>query len=180
MFNLDGLPGRARRWQIALVARCHAGDKTTPMSVYFSQSLPPHLRRLVEADYPRFSAAEMARRRAAIENLLAEAEVDHLVFCGLNRTGSAVQWLTQWPVTAEAVGVLSPGKHDVLFVQYVNHAPLAREFATDAERVEWGGQSCIQKAVEALEQRGARPDRVGVIGPMTFEQHAVLAARFGK
>ena len=150
------------------------------MSVYFSQSLPPHLRRLVEADYPRFSPAEMARRRAAIENLLAEAEVDHLVFCGLNRTGSAVQWLTQWPVTAEAVGVLSPGKHDALFVQYVNHAPLAREFATDAERVEWGGQSCIQKAVDTLEQRRAQPDRVGVIGPMTFEQHAVLAARFGK
>jgi len=150
------------------------------MSVYFSQSLPPHLRRLVEADYPRFSPAEMARRRAAIENLLAEAEVDHLVFCGLNRTGSAVQWLTQWPVTAEAVGVLSPGKHDALFVQYVNHAPLAREFATDAERVEWGGQSCIQKAVDTLELRRAQPDRVGVIGPMTFEQHAVLAARFGK
>ena len=150
------------------------------MSVYFSQSLPPHLRRLVEADYPRFSPAEMARRRAAIENLLAEAEVDHLVFCGLNRTGSAVQWLTQWPVTAEAVGVLSPGQHDALFVQYVNHAPLAREFATDAERVEWGGQSCIQKAVDTLEQRRAQPDRVGVIGPMTFEQHAVLAARFGK
>ena len=150
------------------------------MSVYFSQSLPPHLRRLVEADYPRFSPAEMARRRVAIENLLAEAEVDHLVFCGLNRTGSAVQWLTQWPVTAEAVGVLSPGQHDALFVQYVNHAPLAREFATDAERVEWGGQSCIQKAVDTLEQRRAQPDRVGVIGPMTFEQHAVLAARFGK
>jgi len=150
------------------------------MSVYFSQSLPPHLRRLVEADYPRFSPAEMARRRAAIENLLAEAEVDHLVFCGLNRTGSAVQWLTQWPVTAEAVGVLSPGQHDALFVQYVNHAPLAREFATDAERVEWGGQSCIQKAVDTLELRRAQPDRVGVIGPMTFEQHAVLAARFGK
>jgi Xaa-Pro aminopeptidase len=150
------------------------------MQVYFSQSLPPHLRRLVEIEYPRFSDVEMTRRRAAVEGLLAEAELEHLVFCGLNRTGSAVQWLTQWPVTAEAVGVLSPGKPDCLFVQYVNHAPLARELARDADRVEWGGESSIAKAVEVLKQRGARRDRVGVIGPMTFEQHAVLAASFGK
>src|SRR5215468_2409257 len=174
MFNLDGLPGRARRWQIALVARCHTGDKTTPMSVYFSQSLPPHLRRLVEADYPRFSAAEMARRRAAIENLLAEAEVDHLVFCGYNRTGSAVQWLTQWPVTTEAIGVFSPGKPDALFVQYVNHAPLARRIADKAETVQWGGESSIKKVIAVLEQRGAAADKVAVIGPMHFEQHAAL------
>jgi Xaa-Pro dipeptidase len=150
------------------------------MPVYFSQSLPPHLRRIVEAEYPRFSDAEMARRRAAIEALLAEAEVDHLVFCGLNRAGSVVQWLTQWPATAEAVGVLSPGKPDALFVQYVNHAVLARELADQAERVEWGGESSIAKAIEVLAERGARRDRVGVIGPLTFEQHAPLAARFGK
>ena len=75
----------------------------------FTASLPPALCRIVEAEYPRYSDAEMARRRAAVAALMAEAGADHLVFCGLNRTGSAVQWLTQWPVTAEAVGVLSPG-----------------------------------------------------------------------
>src|SRR5262249_42554211 len=26
---------------------------------------------------------------------------------------------------------------------------------------------------------GGRPDRIGVVGPLTFEQHAPLAARFG-
>jgi hypothetical protein len=146
----------------------------------FSTALPPRLRRIAEADYPRFSDGEMARRRAAIEALLAEADVDHLVFYGANRAGSAVQWLTQWPVTAEAVGVLSPGLPDALFVQYVNHAPLARRLADRAERVEWGGESSIRKAVEVLEQRGARADRVGVIGPLPFEQHGALAARFGR
>jgi Xaa-Pro aminopeptidase len=150
------------------------------MPVYFSQSLPPHLRRIVEVEYPRFSDAEMARRRAAVENLLAVAELEHLVFCGLNRAGSAVQWLTQWPATAEAVGVFSPGRPDALFVQYVNHAVLARELADQAERVEWGGESSIVKAIEVLSERGARADRIGVIGPLTFEQHAPLAARFGK
>jgi len=150
------------------------------MQVYFSQALPPHLRRLVEIEYPRLSDTEMTRRRAAIDDLLAETGLEHLVFCGLNRTGSVVQWLTQWPVTAEAVGVFTPGQADCLFVQYVNHAPLARELARDAERVEWGGESSIAKAVEVLQERGAHADRIGVIGPMTFEQHTVLAARFGK
>ena len=45
--------------------------------------------------------------------------------------------------------------------------------------VAWGGGSSIAAAVAALERRGARADRVGMIGPMTFEQHAMLTARFG-
>ena len=71
----------------------------------------------------------MARRRRAIEELLEEAGLDHLVFCGANRFGSAVQWLTGWPVTTEAVGVFTPGKPDAMFVQHVNHAPLAQQIA---------------------------------------------------
>jgi Xaa-Pro dipeptidase len=142
-------------------------------------TLPPHLARIVEAEYPRFSDAEMARRRAAIETLLAQTEADHLVFCGANRFGSVVQWLTQWPVTAEAVGVLTPGKRDALFVQYVNHAPQARILAGKAD-VAWGGESSIAAAIKVLEQRGARKDHVATIGPISAEQHAALLAKFGK
>jgi Xaa-Pro dipeptidase len=141
--------------------------------------LPPRLRRIVEAEYPRYSADEMSRRRAAIEAALAEAGCDHLVFCGANRAGSAVQWLTQWPVTVEAIGVLTPRERDALFVQWINHAPLARRLAPDAE-VAWGGESSIRAAVAVLEKRGAKENRVGVIGAMNFEQHAALAARLGK
>jgi Xaa-Pro dipeptidase len=155
------------------------------MSTHPSQSaqaraldLPAHLQALLEAEYPRFSAGEMARRRAAVEALLAEAGCDHLVFCGANRFGSAVQWLTGWPVTTEAVGVLTPGEPDALFVQHVNHAPLAQKIAS-AAAVAWGGGSSVGAAIAVLERRGARNDRVGVIGPLTFEQHAMLAARFG-
>jgi Xaa-Pro dipeptidase len=141
-------------------------------------ALPQRLRAIHEADYPRFSDAEMARRRAAIETLLDEAGLDHLVYCGANRFGSAVQWLTGWPVTAEAVGVFTPGNPDALFVQHVNHVPLARKLAAPAE-VAWGGGSSVGAAIAVLEQRAARAGRVGVIGPMSFEQHEKLAARFG-
>ncbi len=142
-------------------------------------TLPRHLARIVEAPYPRFSEPEMARRRAAVEELLARAECDHLVFCGANRFGSAVQWLTQWPVTAEAVGVMSPRERDALFVQYVNHAPQARLLADKAE-VAWGGESSIAAAIDALAKRGARETRVATLGPVNAEQHAALSARFGK
>jgi Xaa-Pro dipeptidase len=141
--------------------------------------LPDPLRRIVEAEYPRFSEAEMARRRRAVEALLAETECEHLVFCGANRFGSAVQWLTGWPVTAEAVGVLTPGGPDALFVQYHNHVPQARRLAKDAE-VAWSGQSSIRSAVAELEKRGATEDKVAVIGPLSADQHEVLTARFGK
>jgi Xaa-Pro aminopeptidase len=140
--------------------------------------LPPDLRAIHEADYPRFSDTEMARRRAAIASLLGECGLDHLVFCGANRFGSAVQWLTGWPVTAEAVGVFTAGLSDALFIQHVNHVPLAQRLAERAEVV-WGGGSSIEAAVAALERRGGQSGRVGVIGPMTFEQHEKLAARFG-
>jgi Xaa-Pro aminopeptidase len=142
-------------------------------------ALPPNLRRIADADIPRFSGGEMARRRALVEAAMAEAGAEHLVFCGYNRAGSSVQWLTQWPVTSEALGVFTPDRPDALFVQYVNHAPLARRFAVAAEIVEWGGESSIVKVVETLQRRGARAGRVGVIGPMPFEQHAALAAKFG-
>src|SRR5258707_12492798 len=120
-----------------------------------------HLRPIIDAEYPRFSTAEMARRRGAVEALLAEAGCDHLVFCGANRFGSAVQWLTGWPVTAEAVGVLAPAKPDALFIQHINHVPLARWLADQAE-VAWGGGSSIAAAIGVLEHRAARAARVGV------------------
>ena len=141
-------------------------------------TLSPQLAGIVAAEIPRFSDGETARRRAGVEALLAQAECDHLIFCGLNRFGSAVQWLTQWPVTAEAVGVLTPRERDALFVQYVNHAPQARIVADKAD-VNWGGESGIAAAVAVLAKRGARQNRVATIGPLSAEQHAALSAKFG-
>ncbi len=137
------------------------------------------LRAVAEAEFPRFSDTEMARRRRAVEAALAEAECAHLIFCGANRFGSAVQWLSGWPVTTEAVGVLSPGKRDALFVQYHNHVPQARRLAKDAD-VAWGAQSSIREATAELERRGATSGKVAFIGPLSAEQHEVLAVRFGK
>ena len=140
--------------------------------------LPPHLQSIVDAEYPRFSSAEMARHRAAVETLLREAQCDHLVFCGAQRFGSIVQYLTRWPVTAEAVGVFTPGKRDALFVQWINHEPQCAIIAEDAD-VAWGGESSMAAAIAVLEKRGARKDRVAYIGPLRATQYLALADKFG-
>jgi Xaa-Pro aminopeptidase len=56
--------------------------------------------------------------------------------------------------------------------------PLAKRLAAPAE-VAWGGGSSIVAAVAALERRAKRAGKVGVIGPLTFEQHAVVTAKLG-
>ncbi|HUZ74305.1 MAG TPA: M24 family metallopeptidase [Stellaceae bacterium] len=141
-------------------------------------ALPPDLAAIMAAPYPRFSAAEMTRRRAAVASAMDEAEIDHLVIYGANRAGGIIQWLTQWPITTEAVGIVTPGTRDIMFIQYYNHLAQARRLAE--AQVEWGEQSAIGCGIAALEQRGARHDRVGVIGPMGFRAHQALADRFGR
>lgn len=141
--------------------------------------LPQHLRPLLEADYPRFSDMEMSRRRSAMADVMAARGIDHLVFYGASWTGSAVQWLTQWPVTTECAGIFTPGRRDSLFVHYYNHLPLARRLASEAD-VNWGGPSTLGHVVEELKSRGARGGRIGLVGPLGHEGYDLLRKAFGK
>ena len=134
------------------------------------------LREILDEPFPRFSDAEMRRRRQAVETVMAAADVRHLLLCGAGFRGSAVPWLTHWPVTTEAVGVLTPGEKDALFVQYYNHVPMATRLATDAD-VQWGGASTIESVAHELERRGAAGQRIGVFGPLGFTQRDALADR---
>ncbi len=134
------------------------------------------LRAILDEPFPRFSDAEMRRRRRAVEAVMAAADVRHLLLCGAGFRGSAVPWLTHWPVTTEVVGVLTPGEKDALFVQYYNHVPMATRLATEAD-VHWGGASTIASVAEELERRGAVGQRIGVFGPLGFTQRDALADR---
>lgn len=141
--------------------------------------LPQRLQPILDAEYPRFSDAEMRRRRQAMADVMAARNVDHLVFYGANWTGSAVQWLTQWPVTTECAGVFTPGRRDRMFIHYYNHLPLARRMAREAD-VDWGGSSTLGKVAEELSRRGAQGGRIGLVGPLGHEGFAVLKRAFGK
>ena len=126
------------------------------------------------APYPRFSDAEMARRRGVLAAEMEAAGVEHAVVYGANRSGSAVGWLTRWPVTREALAVVTPGERDLLLVNFYNHAPNARRIATEAE-VRWAGPRPMAAAIDELSGRGARGERVAVIGPLGYRPYAALA-----
>lgn len=145
----------------------------------YPPELPAPLRAIMEAPYPRFSAAEMERRRRMIFDLMSAAGVDHLLLYGVNRSGNAIQYLTHWPTTAEAACVISSSMRDKLYVQYHNHVALARRIAHNAD-VEWAGDFGIGAAIAALERHGAKKDRVGLIGPMGYRLHDQLVQRFGR
>jgi Xaa-Pro dipeptidase len=140
--------------------------------------LDARLMTIIEAEYPRFSATEMSRRRKLIEQAMLDCGVDHLLVYGAGFRGGAVHWVSDWHTTYEAMLVVTAGKSDTLFVQFYNHLPLARKMmpATD---VRWGGEQTIKSVIGELETRGAKPDRVGVMGALPIGNHKSLAVKFG-
>jgi Xaa-Pro dipeptidase len=132
----------------------------------------------------------MARRREALTDLLREHGTDQALVYGFDRSGSAVEWLTGWPVTREAALLLRPGQRDLLFVCFNNHVPNARRLAPDAD-VRPGNASALDAALDVLAGqadrgppapapsgpgRPARPARLGVIGPVPARASGRLAA----
>jgi Xaa-Pro aminopeptidase len=107
----------------------------------------------------RFSDGEMARRHEALA--LVADEVDHVLVHGANRSGTAVGWLTRWPVTREAIVVVTPGLPDLLLVGFYNHVPNASRIAVESD-VRWVGERPLETALEAVRDRGG--GRIGTIG----------------
>jgi Xaa-Pro aminopeptidase len=116
----------------------------------------------------------MSRRRHALAAELDAAGTAHAVIYGANRAGPAVGWLTRWPVTREALVVFTPGERDLLLVNFYNHVPNAERIATEAE-VRWAGPRPMATALAELERRGARGERIAVIGPLGYRPYAALA-----
>jgi Xaa-Pro dipeptidase len=140
-------------------------------------SLEPDLAAIHAAEYPRFSDAEMARRRAAILRVMAQAGVDHLLVCGEQRAGTAVGWLTCWPATIEAYVIVAPGEPQLMLMEWYNHWPLARKLARDTE-VRWGEHRGFDKTLDELKARGAK--RVGLMGALNLANCRKIEAAFGQ
>lgn len=106
---------------------------------------------------------------------MAARDVSHTVLYGANRAGSAISWLTRWPVTREALVIYTPGERAVLLVNFYNHVPNAQRLATEAD-VRWAGESATETACQELRRRGARAGRIGTIGMLDHRAYAALAA----
>jgi Xaa-Pro dipeptidase len=136
--------------------------------------LPERLIALLEAEVPRFSKPEIARRRRAIAQALEEAGARHGLLLGGDRRASPLQWITGWPASGNNIAVFSGDARDVLLVPYPNHAPLARILAAEADVV-WGPEGAQALAIAELEKRGATGQKVGVVGGMSHALFERLA-----
>jgi Xaa-Pro aminopeptidase len=126
--------------------------------------------------WPLFSGAEMRRRRAAFGAEMERAGVPVALVYGANRSGSAVYWLTGWPVTREALLVAGASEDDdVLLVSFYNHVPQAR--ALSRVPVEPLGASGVMSALSLLADRGELPGRIGIVGALPFGHYRQLASR---
>jgi Xaa-Pro aminopeptidase len=123
----------------------------------------------VGAPPPDFSDAEMALRRAAVDELAARHDLDAVVAYGANRFGSAVHWLTGWPVTREAVAVLRPDERPTLLVGFPNHVPNARRLARGCHVAEVG-----ERTPDTVVSTLGQVRRVGTIGPVPVGVRAAL------
>jgi Xaa-Pro aminopeptidase len=119
----------------------------------------------------------MTRRRKLVEQAMADSGADHLLVYGAGFRGGAVHWVSDWHTTYEAALVVSPGKRDTLFVQFYNHLPLARKMMPAID-VRWGGESTIKEVVGELTARGAKENRVGVMGGLPIGNYKALSAKF--
>ncbi|MBC7779275.1 MAG: aminopeptidase P family protein [Proteobacteria bacterium] len=138
-------------------------------------NLESRLRAILEQPFPRFSDAEIARRRVALGALMHKHEVDQLLVCGEQRAGTGVSWVTGWVTTTEQIVVVDPRERPKMFVEWVNHAPLAKQIAWDCD-VEWSEHRSVDKVIAELKRRAAR--RIGIIGVFNFGKYRKLASSF--
>jgi len=123
--------------------------------------------------YPRFSEAEFSRRYAAVRAAMREAGLSALILYGTVGSYNEVQYLSNFPVTREAILVFPLDEEPTLFVQMFNHVPNARQVAC-IEDVRWGGPDNAITAAENLQARGLAERRIGLVGMLPFQRYAAM------
>lgn len=125
-----------------------------------------------------FSDAEYDRRLIAVAHLCEVEGVDALVVYGTSANArqaqTQVNYLTGFLGHQDAYTVSTPGREPILFVQYYNHVPNAKRVAR--ADVRWGGPRSIDAVADELATRAA-VKRIGLVGPIPYQDHERLRAR---
>jgi Xaa-Pro aminopeptidase len=123
--------------------------------------------------YPRFSAAEFARRHAAARALMAAEGLDALVVygsSGVSRHDHAdVHYLSGFLGNRNNYVVMTARGEPVIYVQSYNHVPNAREAC--AIRAEWGGASSAATVARHLLDAGLANAELGYVGEVPVQSY---------
>jgi Xaa-Pro dipeptidase len=142
-----------------------------------STLLPP------DRSYPSFSKEEFARRFRQIRDRMDAADVELVVVCGRGARNPDVLYLSNWLSTSEAWVLFPRDGESTMLVQLSNHVPLARIMANTPD-VRFGGSAptgsvdTVPTLIEALKERGVSSGRVGLVGLITWREHARLVEAF--
>lgn len=135
-------------------------------------------------DYPRFSDEEYGRRHAATNDLMERTGCDVLIFFGSSAQGGTGQadiyYLSQHMGRQENILLFIAGQDPVLLVQSFNHVPNALRQSV-VEDTRYGGPKpqFAQTLVDVLEERKAKPQRIGIAGWMPYQVYGPLVEGLG-
>ena len=129
------------------------------------------------SQFPRFTAEEMARRHARVDELMDTAGVQALLVYGTGRFASEIYWLTDWPGSREAYLLFQHGKEPLVLLQLYNHVPMARVLSVVGD-VRWAGPSTADTVLAVLAERALEEKRIGLIGSVPYQHHDKIRARY--
>jgi Xaa-Pro dipeptidase len=123
--------------------------------------------------YPRFSAAEFARRHAAARALMAAEGLDALAVygnSGIARHNHAdIHYLSGFLGNRNNYVLVADESDPVLFVQSYNHVPNARE--ASSIRTEWGGPDSAVIVAQHLADEGLTKGTLGYVGEVPVQNY---------
>jgi Xaa-Pro dipeptidase len=120
--------------------------------------------------YPRFSEHEFSRRYAMVRTRMQEVGLSALVLYGTVSAYDEVLYLSNFPVTREAMLVFPANGEPTLLVQMYNHVPNARRIACITD-VRWGGPDTAIAAAENLQERGLAKSKIGLVGMIPIQRY---------
>jgi Xaa-Pro dipeptidase len=131
--------------------------------------------------YPRFSDQEYERRHNATRALMEQSGCDVLIFFGASSqagTGQAdIYYLSQHMGRQENILLFFPDAEPVLLVTAFNHVPNAKRQSVISDTRFGGPKTAFgQTILDVLEERGVRPERVGLVGWMPYQVYNPLFA----
>jgi Xaa-Pro dipeptidase len=132
---------------------------------------------MIESLFPQFSAAEVARRNAAVRSAMDEANLDAVLFYG-GPGSPEISYLTNYLPASPCWLIWPRDGEPVLFLHFYNHVPCTREMSTVGD-VRGYGPSPTATLDTELRTRGLAKAKLGIVSlnAVPYNQFNDLQAR---